>query len=127
MFTLNQLTIIGLHRTGSRSSLHHQRHARHHLVSVATKESWKNVSGTWESRTEWHRVVCFSRLAEYARTLAKGSHVMVQGSVRTREYEKDGIKQRTYSSSAPTASASSIAPNARRKAMPNRRTTIADP
>ena len=31
----------------------------------------------------------FGKLAEYGRTLAKGSHVMVQGSVRTREYEKE--------------------------------------
>jgi single-strand DNA-binding protein len=44
-------------------------------LSVATKESWKDASGVWQSRTEWHRVVLFSRLAEYARTLAKGSRV----------------------------------------------------
>ena len=48
-------------------------------LSVATKESWKNAFGAWESRTEWHRVVCFARLAEYACMLAKGSLVMVQG------------------------------------------------
>ena len=95
MFTLNQLTIIGF--TGREAETHYTTNGT--LVttlSVATKESWKNASGTWESRTEWHRVVCFSRLAEYARTLAKGSHVMVQGSVRTREYEKDGVKQRVF-------------------------------
>ena len=36
------------------------------------------------------------QLAEYGRTLAKGSHVMVQGSVRTREYEKDGVRHRVF-------------------------------
>ena len=47
-------------------------------------------------RGQFHVTYSFSRLAEYARTLAKGSHVMVQGSVRTREYEKDGITKRVF-------------------------------
>jgi len=63
-------------------------------LSVATKESWKNDDGVWQSRLERHRVVLFGALAEYARTLTKGSLVMVQGAVRTREYEKDGLKHR---------------------------------
>ena len=92
---LNQLTIIGF--TGSEADIHYTTNGT--LVttlSVATKESWKNAQGEWQSRTEWHRVVLFGRLAEYGRTLAKGSHVMVQGSVRTREYEKDGLRHRVF-------------------------------
>ncbi len=61
-----------------------------------------NAEGEWQSRTEWHRVVCFSRLAEYARTLAKGTHLLVQGSVRSREYERDGAKLRSYELRAET-------------------------
>jgi single-strand DNA-binding protein len=38
--------------------------------------------------------VAFGKLAEYAKTLIKGTHVMVQGSVRSREYEKDGVSRR---------------------------------
>jgi single-strand DNA-binding protein len=92
---LNQLTIIGF--TGSEADIHYTTNGT--LVttlSVATKESWKNAQGEWQSRTEWHRVVLFGKLAEYGRTLAKGSHVMVQGSVRTREYEKDGLRHRVF-------------------------------
>ena len=37
---------------------------------------------------------CFRKLAEYARTLGKGSYVMVQGGVRTREFEAGGVRQR---------------------------------
>ena len=95
MYTMNQLTIIGF--TGREAETHYTTNGT--LVttlSVATKESWKDASGAWQSRTEWHRVVLFSRLAEYARTLAKGSHVMVQGSVRTREYDKDGMTHRVF-------------------------------
>src|SRR5689334_6119614 len=57
-------------------------------LSVATKESWKNGDGVWQSHSEWHRVVLFGGLAEYARTLTKGSLVMVQGAVRTRSVRK---------------------------------------
>ena len=93
---LNQLTIIGF--TGSEAEVHHTASGKMVVtLPVATKESWKNAEGEWQSRTEWHRVVLFgSRLAEYGRTLAKGSHVMVQGSVRTREYEKDGVRHRVF-------------------------------
>ena len=38
----------------------------------------------------------FGKVSEYARTIPKGSLVMVQGPVRTREYEKDGIRNRVF-------------------------------
>src|SRR5215813_10403085 len=86
---LNQLTIIGF--TGQDADFHFSSNGT--LVttlSVATKESWKDATGDWQSHTEWHRIVAFGKLAEYAKTLIKGTHVMVQGSLRSREYEKDG-------------------------------------
>ena len=93
MYTLNQLTIIGF--TGSDADVHYtQNGTLVTTLSVATKESWKDADGNWQSRTDWHRVVSFSKLAEYSRTLPKGSYVMVQGAVRTREYERDGAKHR---------------------------------
>jgi len=63
-------------------------------LSVATKESWKDAAGDWQSHTEWHRIVAFGKLAEYAKTLIKGTHILVQGSLRSREYEKDGVSRR---------------------------------
>ena len=93
MYTLNQLTIIGF--TGSDADVHYtQSGTLVTTLSVATKESWKDAAGNWQSRTDWHRVVSFSKLAEYSRTLPKGSYVMVQGAVRARDYERDGAKHR---------------------------------
>jgi len=90
---MNQLTIIGF--TGQDAELHYtQSGTPVTTLSVATKESWKNDQGEWQSRTEWHRVVAFGKLAEYAKTLPKGSHLLVQGPLRSREYEKDGLKHR---------------------------------
>jgi single-strand DNA-binding protein len=56
----------------------------------------KNSEGAWESRTEWHRCVSFGKLADFAATLKKGAHVQVEGELRGREYEKDGVKHKVF-------------------------------
>ncbi len=58
------------------------------VLSLATKRSWKNAEGKYESRTYWHRVA-WNRLAEFAATLKKGMHVQLVGELRTRVYEKE--------------------------------------
>ncbi len=64
-------------------------------VTLATSESWKDKqTGQQQERTEWHRVVFFNRLAEIAgEYLKKGSKVYIEGALRTREWEKDGVKR----------------------------------
>ena len=64
-------------------------------LSIATSESWKDKqTGQAQERTEWHRVVFFNRLAEIASEyVRKGSKVYVEGSLRTRQWEQDGVKR----------------------------------
>lgn len=64
-------------------------------VSVATSEAWKDKqTGEQKEKTEWHRVKFFGRLAEIAgEYLKKGGQVYIEGSLRTEEYEKDGVKR----------------------------------
>lgn len=61
--------------------------------TVATSERWTD-RGTNEKReqTEWHRVVCFRRLAEICgEYLRKGSKVYIEGRLQTRSWEgQDG-------------------------------------
>jgi single-strand DNA-binding protein len=57
--------------------------------SLATKTSWKKESGAYDSRTEWHRIVVWGKLAHYARTLQKGAHVEIEGQLRYRTYQKE--------------------------------------
>jgi single-strand DNA-binding protein len=61
-------------------------------LRVATSERWKDKqSGEQREQTEWHRVVCFARLAEIAgEYLRKGAKVYIEGQLRTSTYEKDG-------------------------------------
>jgi len=58
------------------------------VLSLATKRSWKDSKGEWQSQTEWHRVTCFGQLAEFASSLKKGAHIHVTGYLRSREIEK---------------------------------------
>ena len=66
-------------------------------VSLATSESWKDKNtGEQTSRTDWHRIVFFNKLAEIAgQYLKKGSKVYIEGSLRTRTWDKDGEKRYT--------------------------------
>ena len=101
MYTMNQITIIGF--TGSDAKSHYTKNGTLVVtLSVATKESWKDADGGWQNRTDWHRIVSFGKQAEFTRTLTKGSYVMVQGAVRTREYERDGVKHRVVEVRADT-------------------------
>ena len=59
------------------------------VFSLATKTSWKNESGSYDSRTEWHRIVVWGQLAQFAGTLSKGAHVEVEGQLRHRTYQKE--------------------------------------
>jgi len=63
-------------------------------IAVATSESWKDKNtGQRQEKTEWHKVVFFNKLAEIAgEYLKKGSKVYIEGSLRTRMWEKDGQK-----------------------------------
>jgi single-strand DNA-binding protein len=61
--------------------------------SVATTESFKS-KGEEKEVTDWHAVTCWGSLAEYAAEhLKKGSPVTVIGKLKTRSYEKDGVKK----------------------------------
>lgn len=64
-------------------------------LSVATSERYKDKSGEWKERTEWHRVVAWDRKAEIAQEyMHKGSKVYVEGPIQTRSWEdKDGQKR----------------------------------
>ena len=60
--------------------------------SLATSERFKNRSGEWEDKTEWHNVTLWGRLAEIAgEYLAKGKTVYIEGRLQTRKWQdRDG-------------------------------------
>ncbi len=62
-------------------------------LQVATSESWRDKqTGEMREQTEWHRVVLFGKLAEVAgEYLHKGEQVYIEGQLRTRSWEDNGI------------------------------------
>jgi len=61
---------------------------------MATNESFLDRNRELTERTEWHSVVVFGPRGEgLARVLSKGSCVLVEGTLRTSSYEKDGQKR----------------------------------
>ena len=62
-------------------------------IRLATTDTWRDrQSGERQERTEWHRVVFFSRLAEIAAEyLRKGSQCYIEGRIQTRKWQgQDG-------------------------------------
>ncbi len=85
---LNQLTIIGFIGKNAET-----KQLPNGVVitkfSVATTKSWKDDSGDWKSKTQWHNVIAFGQsFAHMAVRLVKGSLVFVQGELTTREYDR---------------------------------------
>ena len=63
-------------------------------LNLATSERWKDKDGKNHEKTEWHRVVAWRQLAEFAgEWLKKGQMVCVEGSLKTRTWEQDGEKK----------------------------------
>ena len=84
---LNRITLIGF--IGGDAERRAANPTNIAIFSLATKTSWKNDAGSWESRTEWHRCVAFGKLADFAGTLSKGAHVAVEGELRSHEYQRE--------------------------------------
>jgi single-strand DNA-binding protein len=84
---LNRITLIGFLGGDAERKVSNATNIA--VFSLATKTSWKNDAGTWESRTEWHRCVAFGKLADFAGTLIKGAHIAVEGELRSHEYQRE--------------------------------------
>jgi len=76
------------------------RHIEANNVSVAkfplaTSETYKNKSGEKVTNTEWHNVVMWRYLAEFAeKYIKKGNQIFVEGKITSRSYDdKDGNKR----------------------------------
>lgn len=66
-------------------------------VSLATNEKYKDKSGEWQERTEWHNLVFWQRLAEIVgEYVKKGSKVYVEGHLQTSSWEDKQSGEKKY-------------------------------
>jgi single-strand DNA-binding protein len=86
MLYKNRITLIGF--LGQDAESHATLNGNgYNRFSLATNVSWKeNASNEYKTRTEWHHVICWNKLAEWVGTLQKGAYIEVEGELRYREY-----------------------------------------
>jgi single-strand DNA-binding protein len=81
---LNRVTLVGFIADKA------DQHDGFAILRLATKTSWKDkTSGEWQSHTDWHRVIAWNGLAEAVKSFGKGDHVMVEGELRSSEYDRE--------------------------------------
>lgn len=96
MSGVNKVIIVG--RLGRDPEVRHlENGASVANFSVATSETYKDRNtGERREQTEWHNVVLWRGLADIAeKYLHKGDMVYIEGKLRTRSWEKDGITRYT--------------------------------
>jgi single-strand DNA-binding protein len=65
--------------------------------SLATNERYKDKSGEWQDRTEWHNIVAWQRLAEIVGDyVKKGSKIYVEGRLQTSSWEDKQSGEKKY-------------------------------
>ena len=64
---------------------------------IATNETYTNKqTGEKVTTTEWHNVVVRNKLAEICeKYLSKGDRVFIEGKLKTRQWEQEGLKKYT--------------------------------
>lgn len=64
---------------------------------ATTERGYKTSAGVEvPDRTEWHNIVCWRGLATVVeRYVKKGTQLYIEGKLRTRSYEQDGVKKYT--------------------------------
>ena len=91
---MNRATLIGY--LGQDAGVHSTKtnQTPYTILSLATKRSWKDrETGQYVNQTTWHRCVAWGKLADFAATLTKGMHLLIEGDIRSREYTQraDGV------------------------------------
>ena len=86
MLCKNRITLIGF--LGQQAETRYTSNGTAYTrFSVATSVSWRvKETGEYNKRTEWHRVITWNKLGQWAADLQKGAFVAVEGELRSREF-----------------------------------------
>ena len=94
---MNKVTLIG--NLGQDPEIRYTQNQKQVAnLNIATGEQWTDrQTGQKQSKTEWHKVVFFDRLAEIAgQYLKKGSKIYIEGKLQTRKWQnQQGVDQYT--------------------------------
>ena len=94
--SLNRVTIVG--RIGAKPEGRYTQQGRSFVsFSVATNETWKDSGAGVVDHTEWHGLVAWDKLADFAiQYLFRGQLVSCEGVLRTRSWkDKENFSHKT--------------------------------
>ena len=91
---INKVTLIG--HLGRDPELRQAGDSQVANFTMATNESYKDKSGEWQNKSEWHGIVAWRDLADRVSKLKKGQLVYVEGKLATRKWQdKNGVDKYT--------------------------------
>lgn len=66
-------------------------------LSLATNERFKDKSGEWQDKTEWHNLISFQKTAEIiGEYVKKGSKIYIEGRLQTSSWEDKQSGEKKY-------------------------------
>jgi len=85
--SVNKMLLVG--RTGNDAEMRYTTKGMAIAnLSVATTDTRKDDNGDFQETTEWHRVVFFGKLAEFAENyVKKGALIYTEGRLQTQSWE----------------------------------------
>ncbi len=95
MSSVNKVILVG--RVGKDPEIRNANGANVANLTMATSESYKDkTTGDKKETTEWHNIILWRALADItAKYVHKGDLIYIEGKLRTRSWEKDGVKRYT--------------------------------
>jgi single-strand DNA-binding protein len=85
----NRVHLIGYLGKNPEAKTAKKSQRKYTVFSLATKRAWKGADEEWHSKTEWHRIIAWNGLGEYAASkLRKGDHIYIEGTLVSSIYEK---------------------------------------
>lgn len=90
---LNKVMLIG--KAGGDPEIREVNGSKVASISIATTERFRDRSGETKEQTEWHRIIAWRYIADYAeKNVKKGTHVFVEGKIRTRKWtDQQGVER----------------------------------
>jgi hypothetical protein len=80
----------GLDPASGDAAAHEGKEATATFIRLATNATYRDEDDKLQQKTDWHNIVVWGNAAEMAgATLQKGSHIYLEGSLRTRSYERE--------------------------------------
>jgi single-strand DNA-binding protein len=95
MRSLNKMQLIG--NVGAEPEFKEHDGKMVSKFSVATGEEWVDkLTNEKQTNTEWHKIVCFNKLAEIVNTyLKKGARVYISGKLKTSKWQDKNNEARS--------------------------------